>query len=116
VCLLCEHWVCAYVDATNTGIAIYKTRQFPQKQGFNAGSTLQFTTNLSEFWDPASVAEFDAFVLVGPEAHAAQPIYDSTANNRPRARCPHLRTPRLPRNGTTSPRRKVSLGWALPGM
>jgi archaellum component FlaG (FlaF/FlaG flagellin family) len=69
-----EQWG-AYVDATNTGIALYTPMQYPNSKGFNAGSTLQFTPTCPYSWDPGAVLEFDAFILVGPVDESRAAIY-----------------------------------------
>jgi Big-like domain-containing protein len=69
-----ERWG-AYVDGTDTGIALYTPGQYPNSKGFNAGSTLQFTP-LSPFtWDPGAVLEFDTFILVGAVTESRAAIY-----------------------------------------
>src|SRR6266446_794782 len=69
-----EQWG-AYVDATNTGIALYTPMQYPNSKGFNAGSTLQFTPTCPFTWDAGSVLEFDTFILVGPVNESRAVIY-----------------------------------------
>ena len=54
-----EQWG-AYVDATNTGLALYTSDQFPHSQVFNAGSTLQLTPLCPFSWGPGAVLEFRA--------------------------------------------------------
>jgi hypothetical protein len=65
----------AYVDATNTGIALYTPMQFPSAKGFNAGSTLQFTPLCPMSWQPGSVLEFDTYILLGAVAESRKVIY-----------------------------------------
>lgn len=69
-----EQWG-AYVDSTNTGLALYTPMQFPNSKGFNAGSTLQFTPLCPYSWDPGSVLEFDTYILVGPVDESRTAIY-----------------------------------------
>jgi hypothetical protein len=59
-----EDWG-AYVDNTNTGIALFTPGQYPDSKGFNAGPTLQFTPTCPYSWDPGSVLEFNTYILAG---------------------------------------------------
>jgi len=59
-----EDWG-AYVDDTNTGIALFTPGQYPDSKGFNAGSTMQFTPTCPYSWDPGSVLEFNTYILAG---------------------------------------------------
>jgi hypothetical protein len=59
-----EDWG-AYVDNTNTGIALFTPGQYPDSKGFNAGSALQFTPTCPYSWNPGSVLEFNTYILVG---------------------------------------------------
>jgi hypothetical protein len=59
-----EDWG-AYVDNTNSGIALFTPGQYPDSKGFNAGSTLQFTPTCPYSWDPGSVLEFNTYILAG---------------------------------------------------
>src|SRR5262245_11476902 len=65
----------AYVDASNSGIALFTPGQYPDGKGFNAGSTLNFTPTCPYSWDPGSVLEFDTYVLVGPVEESRDAIY-----------------------------------------
>jgi hypothetical protein len=69
-----EHWG-AYVDGTNTGIALYTPGQYPHGKGFNAGPALGFTPMCPNTWDPGGVLEFDTFILVGPVTESRAAIY-----------------------------------------
>jgi hypothetical protein len=69
-----ERWG-AYVDGTDTGIALYTPGQYPNSKGFNAGVTLQFTPLCPFTWDPGAVLEFDTFILVGPVAESRAAVY-----------------------------------------
>ena len=69
-----EQWG-AYVDSTNTGLALYTPMQFPNSKGFNAGSTLQFTPLCPYSWDPGSVLEFDTYILLGAENDSRTAVY-----------------------------------------
>jgi uncharacterized repeat protein (TIGR01451 family) len=69
-----ERWG-AYVDGTDTGIALYTPGQYPNSKGFNAGSTLQFTPLCPYTWDAGAVLEFDTFILVGPVTESRAAIY-----------------------------------------
>jgi hypothetical protein len=69
-----EKWG-AYVDDTNTGLALYTPGQYPQTQVFNAGVTLQITPQCPFTWSPGVVLEFDTYVLVGPVDQSRAAIY-----------------------------------------
>jgi len=69
-----EKWA-AYVDDTNTGLALYTPSQYPQTQVFNAGVTLQITPQCPFTWSPGAVLEFDTYVLVGPVDESRSAIY-----------------------------------------
>ena len=70
-----EDWG-AYVDSTNTGIALFTPGQYPDSKGFNAGSTLQFTPTCPYSWDPGSVLEFNTYILAGSLSASRAAIYD----------------------------------------
>ena len=80
-----ERWG-AYVDSTNTGIALYTPGQYPDSKGFDAGSTLQFTPMCPYTWDPGAVLEFDTFILVGPVTESRAAIY--ALQSQPSGRSP----------------------------
>jgi N-acetylmuramoyl-L-alanine amidase len=69
-----ERWG-AYVDATNTGLALYTPGQFPHSQVFNADSTLQLTPLCPFSWGPGTVLEFDTYILAGPVDESREAIY-----------------------------------------
>ncbi len=69
-----EQWG-AYVDVTNSGLTLYCPGQFPLAKGFNAGATLQLTPISPYSWDPGSVLEFDAYILLGPVEESRTAVY-----------------------------------------
>ena len=112
-----EQWG-AYVDATSTGIALYTPMQFPNSKGFNAGSTLQFTPTCPNSWDPGSVLEFDAFILVGPVSESRAAIYALHSQQSTASPLPPYGYLDFPQNGVTLTANASVSGWAwaLPGM
>jgi hypothetical protein len=112
-----EQWG-AYLDATNTGIALYTPMQFPNSKGFNAGSTLQFTPTSPYSWDPGSVLEFDAFILVGPVTESRAVIYALHSQQSAASPLPPYGYLDFPQNGATLTANANVSGWAwaLPGM
>lgn len=70
-----EEWS-AYVDNTNTGLALYTPGQFPNTKGFSAGSTNQLTPTCPYSWGPGSVLEFDFYILAGPVDESRVAIYE----------------------------------------
>ena len=69
-----EQWG-AYVDSTNTGLALFTPGQFPHSQVFNAFSTLQLTPLCPTSWGPGTVLEFDTYILAGPVDQSRTAIY-----------------------------------------
>jgi len=112
-----EQWG-AYVDATNTGIALYTPMQFPNSKGFNAGSTLQFTPTSPYSWGPGAVLEFDAFILVGPVSESRAAIYALHSQQSAASPLPPYGYLDFPQNGDTLTGSASVSGWAwaLPGM
>jgi hypothetical protein len=112
-----EQWG-AYVDAANTGIALYTPMQFPNSKGFNAGPTLQFTPTCPYSWDPGSVLEFDAFILVGPVTESRAAIYALHSQQSTLSPLPPYGFLDVPLNGDTLTANANIAGWAwaLPGI
>jgi hypothetical protein len=112
-----EQWG-AYVDATNTGIALYTPMQYPNAKGFNAGSTLQFTPTCPYTWDPGSVLEFDTFILVGPVNESRAAIYALHIQQSTPSPLPPYGFLGPPQTGDTLKGNANIAGWAwaLPGM
>ncbi len=112
-----EQWG-AYVDSTSTGIALYTPTQYPDSKGFNAGSTLQFTPTCPYSWDPGSVLEFDAYILVGPIAESRAAIYALHSQQSGPSPLPALGFLDEPRSGDTLSGNVNVAGWAwaLSGM
>jgi hypothetical protein len=112
-----EQWG-AYVDATNTGIALYTPMQYPNAKGFNAGSTLQFTPTCPYTWDPGSVLEFDTFILVGPVNESRAAIYALHIQQSIPGPLPPYGFLGPPQTGDTLKGNANIAGWAwaLPGM
>ncbi len=105
-----ERWG-AYVDATNTGIALYTPMQYPNGKGFNAGSTLQFTPLCPMSWGPGSVLEFDTYVLLGPVSESRQTIYTLHAQSVDQSPLPPYGYGG-PASGTTLSGSAAVSGWA----
>ena len=112
-----EQWG-AYVDATNTGIALYTPMQYPNSKGFNALSTLQFTPTCPYSWDPGSVLEFDAFILVGPVNESRAAIYALHSQQSSSSPLPPYGFLDLPQTSDTLRGNANIAGWAwaLPGI
>ena len=112
-----EQWG-AYVDATNTGIALYTPMQYPNSKGFNAGSTLQFTPTCPYTWDPGSVLEFDAFILVGPVTESRAAIYALHSQQSTPSPLPPYGFLGPPQTGDilTGNANIAGWAWALPGI
>lgn len=106
-----EQWG-AYVDATNTGIALYTPMQFPNSKGFNAGSTLQFTPTCPYSWGPGSVLEFDTFILVGPVSESRVAIYALHSQQTSPSPLPPYGYLDVPQNGDTLTANANIAGWA----
>jgi hypothetical protein len=107
----------AYVDATNTGIALYTPDAYPVSKGFNAGSTLQFTPACPYSWDPGSVLEFDTYIVVGPVQESRAAIYALQSQPQSPSPLPAFGNLDLPQDGDTV-HGMVSVqgwGWALSG-
>lgn len=90
-----EQWG-AYVDNTNTGIALYTPQQFPNSKGFNAYSTLQFTPMCPYTWEPGSVLEFDTLFWWVRSAKAVPSSTLCIASRRAPAHCLPWVVPMLP--------------------
>jgi hypothetical protein len=112
-----EQWG-AYVDATNTGIALYTPMQYPNSKGFNAGVTLQFTPTCPYSWGPGSVLEFDTFILVGPVTESRAAIYALHSQQTTPSPLPPYGYLDVPLNGDTLTANANIAGWAwaLPGI
>lgn len=113
-----EQWG-AYLDDTNTGIALYTPMQYPNSKGFNAGSTLQFTPACPYSWDPGSVLEFDTFVLVGPVTESRAAIYAlHSQQSTPSPLPPYGYLDTTPQTGDILTGNANIAGWAwgLPGI
>src|SRR6266403_4402850 len=112
-----EQWG-AYVDATNTGIALYTPMQYPNSKGFNAGSTLQFTPTCPFTWDAGSVLEFDTFILVGPVNESRAVIYALHSQQSSPSPLPPYGFLGPPQTGDTLHGNANIEGWAwaLPGI
>ena len=112
-----EQWG-AYVDATNTGIALYTPMQYPNSKGFNAGSTLQFTPTCPYSWDPGSVLEFDTFILVGPVTESRAAIYALHSQQSSSSPLPPYGFLGPPQTGDvlTGSANVAGWAWALPGI
>jgi hypothetical protein len=109
-----EKWG-AYVDATNTGIALYTPMQYPDSKGFNAGSTLQFTPTCPYSWAPNAVLEFDTFILVGSVADSRAAIYALHGQQTTPNPLPPFGNLDVPASGDTmsgNPPNANILGWA----
>jgi hypothetical protein len=115
-----ERWG-AYVDATNTGIALYTPMQYPDSKGFNAGSTLQFTPTCPYSWAPNSVLEFDTFILVGSVADSRAAIYALHSQQTAPSPLPPFGYLDVPASGDTmtgnpSSPNVAGWAWALSGL
>jgi len=112
-----EQWG-AYVDATNTGIALYTPMQYPNSKGFNAGSTLQFTPTCPFTWDAGSVLEFDTFILEGPVNESRAVIYALHSQQSSPSPLPPYGFLGPPQTGDTLHGNANIEGWAwaLPGI
>jgi hypothetical protein len=108
----------AYVDATNTGIALYTPNSYPDSKGFNAGSTLQFTPARPYSWDPGSVLEFDTYILVGSVQESRAAIYALQSQPQGPSPLPAFGNVDLPNDGDTisGSESLEGWGWALSGM
>lgn len=108
----------AYVDSTNTGIAVYTPQQFPNSKGFNAGSTLQFTPMCPYTWEPGGVLEFDTFILVGTVDEMRAAIYALHGQQTAPSTLPPMGSPDAPASGDIVSGMVLVDGWAwaLPGM
>jgi hypothetical protein len=108
----------AYVDATNTGIALYTPGSYPDSKGFNAGSTLQFTPARPFSWDPGSVLDFDTFILVGPVQESRAAIYALQSQPQIPSPLPAFGNLDIPQDGDTIRGIETLVGWswALSGM
>jgi hypothetical protein len=108
----------AYVDATNTGIALYTPNSYPDSKGFNAGSTLQFTPVRPYSWDPGSVLEFDTYILVGSVQESRAAIYALQSQPQGPSPLPAFGNVDLPNDGDTisGSESLEGWGWALSGM
>jgi len=115
-----EQWG-AYVDNTNTCIALYPPPQFPNSKGFTAYSTystLQFTPMCPFTWEPGSVLAFDTDILVGPLSESHAPIYSLHSQQTSPGTLPPMGCPDAPANGDVVSGTVIVDGWscALPGM
>lgn len=112
-----ENWG-AYVDNTQTGIAVYTPQQFPNSKGFNAWSTLQFTPMCPYTWEPGGVLEFDTFVLVGKVDEMRAAIYALHSQQTTPSTLPPMGSPDEPASGDVVSGTVLVDGWAwaLPGM
>lgn len=113
-----ENWG-AYVDSTNTGIALYTPMQYPDSKGFNAGSTLQFTPTCPYSWDPGSVLEFDTFILAGAATESRAAIYGLQKQQSGSSPLPAFGSLELPSMGATISGSAFSVegwAWAISGV
>ena len=112
-----ENWG-AYVDNTQTGIAVYTPQQFPNRKGFNAWSTLKFTPMCPYTWEPGGVLEFDTFILVGQVDEIRAAVYVLHSQQTPPSRLPPMGSPDAPASGDVVSGTVLvdSWAWALPGM
>ena len=112
-----EQWG-AYVDSTNTGIALYTPGQYPDSKGFNAGSTLQFTPMCPYSWDPGGVLEFDTFILAGPVQESRAAIYSLHSQQSGQSALPAMGSLDVPASGDvlTGIASVEGWAWALSGM
>jgi hypothetical protein len=106
-----EQWG-AYVDSTNTGIALYTPAQYPDSKGFNAGSTLQFTPMCPYSWDPGSVLEFDTFILVGSVTDSRAAIYALHSQQSSQSPLTAMGNLDVPSTGDTLSGTATVAGWA----
>jgi hypothetical protein len=106
-----EQWG-AYVDSTNTGIALYTPMQFPNSKRLNAGSTLQFTPLCPYSWDPGSTLDFDTFILVGPVDESRAAIYDLHGQQSAPSPLPPFGSLDYPATGHTLTGTVNVTGWA----
>lgn len=113
-----ENWG-AYVDGTNTGLALYTPGQYPDSKGFNAGSTLQFTPTCPYSWDPGSVLEFDTYILVGDVDASRAAIYTLHPQQPGSSQLPALGYLDVPATGDTISGSAASVegwAWGISGM
>jgi hypothetical protein len=106
-----EKWG-AYVDSTNTGIALYTPGQYPNGKGFDAGSTLQFTPSCPYTWDPGGVLEFDTFILVGPLTESRAAIYVLRGEQSGQSPLPAAGSADIPASGDVLSGSATVAGWA----
>ena len=106
-----EQWG-AYVDSTNTGLALYTPMQFPNSKGFNAGSTLQFTPLCPYSWDPGSVLEFDTYILLGAVNDSRTAVYALHSQQSGRSPLPAFGNLDDPHTGDTLKGTANVAGWA----
>ena len=104
-----ENWG-AYVDAANTGLALYTPGQFPQIQVFNATSTLQLTPLFT--WAPGTVLEFDTYILVGLMDQSRAAIYALHSQQSDLSPLPPWGSLDSPSNGNTLTGNANVSGWA----
>jgi hypothetical protein len=102
----------AYVDSTNTGIALYTPGQYPNSKGFDAGSTLQFTPICPYTWDPGAVLEFDTFILVGPVTDSRAAIYALQSQQSGPSPFPAAGSADVPASGDILSGNTTVAGWA----
>jgi hypothetical protein len=102
----------AYVDSTNTGIALYTPGQYPNSRGFDAGSTLQFTPMCPYTWDPGGVLEFDTFILVGTVTDSRAAIYALQSQQSGQSPLPAAGSADLPASGDVLGGSTTVTGWA----
>jgi hypothetical protein len=106
-----EQWG-AYVDDTNTGIALYTPGQYPNSKGFDAGSTLQVTPMCPYTWDPGAVLEFDTFILVGPVTESRAAIYALHSQQSGQSPFPAAGNADIPARGDVLSGNATVAGWA----
>jgi hypothetical protein len=106
-----EKWG-AYVDDTNSGLALYTPGQFPQMQVFNAFSTLQMAPLCPFSWGPGTVLEFDTYILVGPIDESRAAIYALHDQHPESSPLPPWGTIDSPTNGDTLTGKVKVSGWA----
>jgi hypothetical protein len=112
-----ENWA-AYVDKTNTGLALYTPMQYPDSKGFNAGSTLQLTPTCPNTWLPGAVLEFDIYILAGPVIASRAAIYQLHQQRNDASPLPPFGNSDSPSTGDILKGNVVVDGWewALSGM